>query len=67
MSTTYIVVSDNCVLGSRGTTVTGEQIEGCNIAALIEGGHLIEPKPKPDPKPDPESPLAIPATETKEQ
>ena len=64
MNATYIVVSDNCTVGTRGTTVTGEQLDGCNVAALIEGGHLITPPPD---KTKSEAPAAIPATETKEQ
>ena len=63
MTTTYTVLSDNCIAGGKGTTVTGKQLDGCNVVALIAGGHLSVSAPKPDP----EVPTAIPATETKEQ
>ena len=39
VTTRYTVTSDR-LTAARGETVTGDQLEGCNIAALIEGGHL---------------------------
>lgn len=38
----YKVLSDNFAGGEKGTTVDGASLEGCNIPALIEGGHLVE-------------------------
>jgi hypothetical protein len=67
----YLILSTNFVAGAQGQTVTDEELDGCNIAALIESGHLVESKPdtsKPDTsKSYPEVPTAIPATENKEQ
>lgn len=35
----YVVTSEN-FSAPFGTSLTGEQLKECNIAALIEGGHL---------------------------
>lgn len=36
----YKVVADNIVGKSPGDTITDEELDGCNIEALIEGGHI---------------------------
>lgn len=38
----YKVMSDNCSLGAQGTNISGDDLEGLNVAALVEGGHLAE-------------------------
>lgn len=38
----YKVLSDNFALGEKGATVSDSALEGCNIDALLDGGHLIE-------------------------
>jgi hypothetical protein len=38
----YKVISDNFALGAKGDTVDSAQLEGCNIAALVEGEHIAE-------------------------
>jgi len=38
----YKILSDNFVLGKQGTNISGDDLEGLNVAALIEGGHLAE-------------------------
>jgi len=38
---TYTVNSDTFVPASLGSTVTDSDLEGCNIDALIEAGHLV--------------------------
>jgi hypothetical protein len=38
----YKVLSDNFALGSKGDTIDGNALEGCNIFALVEGGHIAE-------------------------
>lgn len=40
--TTYKILSDRLVIGNKGQTVDETALEGANIAALIDGGH-IEP------------------------
>ena len=40
--TTYKVLSDNFSLGNKGETVDSKVLEGCNVEALIEAGHLAE-------------------------
>lgn len=37
---TYKIVSDNCTLGKVGATVTESELEGLNLQALLDGGHL---------------------------
>ena len=44
---TYTVTSDNFAQ-PRGTTVTEAELEGCNIAALVAGGHLTPTGDQPD-------------------
>jgi hypothetical protein len=39
---TYKVLSDNFSLGKEGETVDSKVLEGCNVEALIEAGHLAE-------------------------
>ena len=38
----FKIVSDNFALGAAGETVSEEQLDGCNISALVEGGHITE-------------------------
>jgi hypothetical protein len=40
--TTYKVLSDNFALGKQGDTVDNALLDGCNISALVEAGHLAE-------------------------
>lgn len=36
----YLITSDNFAGGNPGETVTEDELEGCNIPALIEAGHI---------------------------
>lgn len=36
----YKVLADNLAEHPQGSTVTDEQLEGLNVEALIEGGHI---------------------------
>lgn len=38
----YKVISENCTLGAQGANISGDDLEGFNVAALVEGGHLAE-------------------------
>lgn len=38
---TYTVTSNIFVPASLGSTVSDNDLEGCNIDALIEAGHLV--------------------------
>ena len=38
----YKVLSDNFALGKQGETVDSALLDGCNISALVEAGHLAE-------------------------
>jgi hypothetical protein len=38
----FKIVSDNFALGAAGEIVSEEILDACNIAALIEGGHITE-------------------------
>ena len=38
----YKVLSDRFALGEKGKTVDSDALVGCNIEALVEGGHLAE-------------------------
>ena len=38
----YKVMSDNCSLGAQGSNISGDDLEGLNVDALVEGGHLAE-------------------------
>lgn len=40
--TSYKILSDNFALGSKGDSVDSSLLEGCNVEALIEAGHLAE-------------------------
>ncbi len=42
--TTYKVASDNTTLGSIGAVVNAKDLEGLNVDALLQGGHLTEVK-----------------------
>jgi len=46
-----------------GATVKGSQLRGCNIDALVAGGHLA---PAPTAKRRPVEPAPVPADEPKE-
>jgi hypothetical protein len=54
----YTVNSDIFVPASLGSTVTDSDLEGCNIDALVEAGHLV-------PNESSSSAKAKSATETK--
>ena len=41
----YEVISDNMANHEKGDTITDKQLEGANIAPLIQGGHLKENNP----------------------
>jgi hypothetical protein len=47
---TYKVISDNFAKGAKGSTVSDADLEGFNISALIEGGHIAEVKGKSETK-----------------
>ena len=36
----YKIISDNTTLGKQGASIDASQLEGLNVDALIEGGHL---------------------------
>lgn len=38
----YKVMSDNCTLGKQGETISADDLEGFNVDALLDGGHLAE-------------------------
>lgn len=38
----YKVMSENCTLGKQGETLNASDLEGFNIDALVDGGHLAE-------------------------
>lgn len=38
----YKVLSENFALGKQGETVDSAVLDGCNISALVEAGHLAE-------------------------
>jgi hypothetical protein len=38
----YKVMSENCTLGKKGATISADDLDGVNVAALVEGGHLAE-------------------------
>lgn len=37
---TYKILSDILVLGNKGESIDEAALEGANIAALIDGGHI---------------------------
>jgi hypothetical protein len=37
---TYKILSNNTSLGSAGSLVAGKDLNGVNVQALIEGGHI---------------------------
>lgn len=45
--TSYKIISDNCTLGKQGSTVTEAELDGLNLQALLEGGHLEPVSSKP--------------------
>jgi hypothetical protein len=53
----YTVTSDNFT-APRGTVLTEEQLGGCNISALLEGGHLRD-KPEAPAATDKAAPVAV--------
>jgi hypothetical protein len=38
----YKVISDNCTLGKQGDTISADDLDGVNVDALLDGGHLAE-------------------------
>jgi hypothetical protein len=36
----FKVISENCTLAKQGATVTEAELDGLNLQALLEGGHL---------------------------
>lgn len=54
----WTVTSSSTVCGkTEGATLTEQDLAGCNIAALVAGGHLTETVPvKPASKPKPVDP-----------
>lgn len=49
--TTYRIKSDNTTLGKQGDTVAGAALDGLNVDALVDGGHLelvLQSTPKRD-------------------
>ena len=47
----YTVNSDNFTLAKKGATVADKDLleAGCNIQALVAGGHLVSSKSTPTP------------------
>lgn len=43
----FKVISDNCTLAKQGSTVTEAELDGLNLQALLEGGHLEIVSSKP--------------------
>ena len=48
---TYTVTSTLLVFASAGSIVTDADCEGCNVEALIEGGHLTPKSAVPSNEP----------------
>jgi hypothetical protein len=40
--TTYKVLSNKLALGKQGETIDSDLLDGCNIQALVDGGHIAE-------------------------
>jgi hypothetical protein len=40
--TSYKVLSDNFSVGKQGEVLDSTALDGCNIEALVEAGHLAE-------------------------
>lgn len=36
----YKILSDRLVIGNKGQTIDEKALEGANISALIDGGHI---------------------------
>ena len=53
----YEVTSDNFA-APRGTALTDADLAGCNVLALIEGGHLTR-KPEAPASTDKAAPVAV--------
>lgn len=47
----YTINSDSFTLGKKGASITDKELSeaGCNITALIAGGHLLSAKVTPSP------------------
>jgi hypothetical protein len=43
---TYKILSDNFSFGKQGETIDSDLLDGCNIQALVDGGHLAEANTK---------------------
>ena len=46
----YKIKAGNVTFGKPGETVTEKDLEGVNIGALLEGGHLAATTPKKEDK-----------------
>lgn len=46
----YKIKAENLTFGKPGETVTDKDLEGVNIEALIEGGHIAATKAKKEDK-----------------
>jgi len=38
--TSYKIISDRLTLGKQGQTIDADALDGANIQALIDGGHI---------------------------
>lgn len=38
----YKIISENCALGEPGDTVKDSDLDGLNIEALVDGGHIAK-------------------------
>lgn len=47
----FTVTSDLLVFATNGSTVTDKDCDGCNVEALIEGGHLTPKSAVPSNEP----------------
>ena len=50
----YKLISDRLSIGTTGDIVDDKALEGLNVEALIEGGHIEPTAAKPAPKKDQE-------------
>jgi len=42
MMPNYKIMSNNFSLGKQGDNINGDDLEGLNVQALVDGGHLAE-------------------------
>ena len=53
----YRILSSKLAAGPAGSIVTATELHGCNIAALVAGGHIAPAtvaEPEPETETDPE-------------